>query len=126
MTPKSKITDFYRGKGLPLPRIKQLKPRGITEQDMESAAVDIYREIQNGIHVEDNDLLRKIRRRALYTTSTKKYRREILEELVDNYREEFKDTRNLKTYTISLSVLAIVYVIGKILSELNVIPWAVF
>ena len=126
MTPKSKIVDFYVGKGISLPRIKQLKPRGITDQDMESAAVLIYQEIKNGIQVDDNDLLRIIRRRALYTTSTKAYRREILEELIDNYREEFKSTKNLKIYTGSLSVLTVVYVIARILSELNIIPWAVF
>ena len=88
MIAKSKIANFYRSKGMPLPRIKQLKPRGITDQDMEAAAVMIYREIQNGIQVDDNDLLRTIRRRALFTSSTKKYRKEILEELIDNYREE--------------------------------------
>jgi len=126
MTPKSKVADFYRNKGLPLPRIKQLKPRGITDEDIEAAAVDIYREIQNGIQVDDNDLLRHIRRRSLYTTSTKAYRREILEELVDNYREEFKSTKNLKRYAVSLSILAILYVIGRILSVFNVIPWQVF
>ena len=126
MTPKSKIVNFYRGKGLPLPRIKQLKPRGLTDEDMEAAAVLIYQEIQNGIQVDDNDLLRVIRRRALYTTNTKKYRREILEELIDNYREEFKSTKGLKIYTGSVSAVAIIYVIARILAELNVIPWKVF
>jgi len=126
MIPKSKIVDFYVGKGLSLPRIKMLKPRGITDQDMETAAVLIYKEIQNGIQVDDNDLLRAIRRRALYITNTKGYRREILEELIDNYREEFKSTKGLKIYTGSVSAVAIIYVIARILAELNVIPWKVF
>ena len=126
MLAKSKIVDFYKLKGLPMPRIKELKPRGITGEDMEAAAVLVYREIQNGIQVDDNDLLRYIRRRATYTTSTRKYRREILEALVDNYREEFKSTRGLKIYTGSVSAVAIIYVIARILAELNIIPWKVF
>ena len=126
MTPKSKIVNFYRGKGLPLPRIKQLKPRGLTDEDMEAAAVLIYQEIQNGIQVDDNDLLRVIRRRATYSSNTKAYRRETLEALVDNYREEFKSTKGLKIYTGSVSAVAIIYVIARILAELNVIPWKVF
>ena len=126
MTPKSKIVNFYRLKGLPLARIKQLKPRGITDEDMEAAAVLIYQEIQNGIQVDDNDLLRVIRRRATYSSNTKAYRRETLEALVDNYREEFKSTKGLKIYTGSVSAVAIIYVIARILAELNVIPWKVF
>ena len=126
MTPKSKIVDFYMGKGIPMARMKHLKPRGISDKDMEAAAVLIYREIQNGIQIEDNDLLRVIRRRATYSSNTRAYRREILEELIDNYREEFKSTKNLKIYTGSMSAVAIIYIIARILAELNVIPWKVF
>lgn len=126
MKVRSKILDFYINKGLPMSRMNQLKPRGTTDTDMEAAAVLIYREIINGIDVGDSDILRTIRRRSLNITNTKKYRRQILEELIDNYREEFENTRNLKIYTVSLSGAVIIYVIAKILSELNVIPWEVF
>ena len=124
MKVKSKIIDFYLERGLPMSRMCKLKPRGTTDQDMEAAAVIVYKEIKLGVNiVEDNDLLRYVRQRALTVTDTKKYRRQILEELIDNYREEFEDTRNLKIYAVSLSVLASIYVILRILAELNVITW---
>lgn len=92
MKVRSKILDFYANQGLPISRLHQLKPRGTSDADIEAAAVLAYREkFKGGIEISDNDLLRYIRRRSLYITNTKGYRRQILEELIENYRQEGKD-----------------------------------
>lgn len=113
---KKEIIKFYADKALHIPKMIARRPAGISPEQIEAAAVEVYQQVQDGFKVKTIRLAGHVKEVARKIDASQYIEdRKLIDEAKEIIAEKDRKFKRLATGAIVLSILAVIAIILRCL-----------